>query len=572
MLSVIAKIISSTLGLVLNKARNTAAEKLKEHGDVTDEKLRDVIVEDLNSIKTKIDGLARKDLLASYSFLEEGIIILNLALDEAKDEQISNDGANYDQDGGSKTTETTTRNKSESGVLNEAIELSAAINELQNTSDRLASTEKYFRAAREKATEAFCNEALSLPDRIMATKLRAVSKILECLQDTKAAAAGCMLFLEKLHNLSAIGENFSTHFKGGIKSRVYKDSRLENVKSVLSFNFAISDFIARFSGELPDVTNWPRIHLQIRGETIHPLVIDPYVVKEIFDWEELQLPENQLISDKLSLKFCCINSKREVLQVDQDASCMDIANRSGRGMKSFCEIQDATANSEGDDQHVKAFAIDRYDNVYLIIKFNDRTTNKYVFVLLVYDITGKKRHERVLHLQFEFEFLLSITLKLCVNNDIFIHQNGDDSIYVFDINGNLKFRLSLERNSSNHRSGDDISMECVTDDDDIIMRTRQSVLLYTKEGKLKQTINVKNDIEAVSYNCVTSKIEILVKKESILGMASYYILSYSESNEVERLYLPIERNSRRLRFCNHAVGPTALMIHNHRNKNHIILM
>ena len=343
------------------------------------------------------------------------------------------------------------------------------------------------------------------------------------------------------------------------------------MKSVLSFNFAISDFIARFSGELPDVTNWPRIHLQIRGETIHPLVIDPYVVKEIFDREELQLPENQLISDKLSLKFCCINSKREVLQVDQDASCMDIANRSGRGMRSFCEIQDATANSEGDDQHVKAFAIDRYDNVYLIIKFNDRATNKYVFVLFVYDFTGKKQHERVLHLQFEFEFLLSITLKLCVNNDIFIHQNGDDSIYVFDINGNLKSRLSLERNSSYHHSEDDISMECVTDDD-IIMRTRQSVQLYTKEGKLKQTINVKNDIEAVSYNCVTSKIEILVKKESMLGMTSYHILSYSESNEVECLYLPIERNSRRLRFCNHAAGPTALMIHNQRNKNHIILM
>ena len=151
MLSVIAKIISSTLGLVLNKARNTAAEKLKEHGDVTDEKLRDVIVEDLNSIKTKIDGLARKDLLTSYSFLEEGIIALNLALDEAKEEQISNDGANHDQDGGanhdqdggSKTTETTTRNKSDSGVLNEAFELSAAINELQNTSGRLASAEKY---------------------------------------------------------------------------------------------------------------------------------------------------------------------------------------------------------------------------------------------------------------------------------------------------------------------------------------------------------------------------------------------------------------------------------------------
>ena len=116
MISIITSIISSSLGLVLNKARHTAADKLKQRGDVTDEQLRNAIVDDLNDIKTKIDGLARKDLLASYSLLKEGIISLNVALDEARDEQISKDEANADQDGGSKTTETTTRNKSESEV------------------------------------------------------------------------------------------------------------------------------------------------------------------------------------------------------------------------------------------------------------------------------------------------------------------------------------------------------------------------------------------------------------------------------------------------------------------------
>ena len=129
----------------------------------------------------------------------------------------------------------------------------------------------------------------------MATKLRIAAKILECLQDTKAAVAGCMLFLKGLHNLPAIGETFSTYYKGGIKSWVFKDSRLEIVKSVLSLNFGISKFIAaRFSSELHDVTNWPGIPLPTKGkaELIHPLVIYPFTVKEIFDKEELL--ENQL--------------------------------------------------------------------------------------------------------------------------------------------------------------------------------------------------------------------------------------------------------------------------------------
>ena len=58
-------------------------------------------------VKTKIDGLARKDLLVSYFFLKEGVISLNVALDEAKDEQISKDEVNTDQNDGSKTTQTT---------------------------------------------------------------------------------------------------------------------------------------------------------------------------------------------------------------------------------------------------------------------------------------------------------------------------------------------------------------------------------------------------------------------------------------------------------------------------------
>ena len=79
----------------------------------------------------------------------------------------------------------------------------------------------------------------------MAIKLRLVSKILECLQETKIAAAGCVLFLKELHNLPAIGETFSIYFKGGIKSIFYQGWRLVNGKSVLSLNLAVSEFIAR---------------------------------------------------------------------------------------------------------------------------------------------------------------------------------------------------------------------------------------------------------------------------------------------------------------------------------------
>jgi hypothetical protein len=42
-------------------------------GDVTDEECRRLIVRELDDIKSKLDGLARKDLLSSLCFLKEGV-------------------------------------------------------------------------------------------------------------------------------------------------------------------------------------------------------------------------------------------------------------------------------------------------------------------------------------------------------------------------------------------------------------------------------------------------------------------------------------------------------------------
>ena len=558
MLSVIARIIRSTLGIVLNNVGNTAADKLKERPDVTDEKLGDVIIQDLNDIKTKIDGLPRKKLLASYSFLKEGVISLNVALDEAKDKPINEDEANADQDGGSKTTETTTRKESESEVLNEAVQLSTAIQKLNNTSSgQLVAAKKCFKAAHEEATRTFCNEALSLPERIMATKLRVVSKILECLHNTKEAVVGCMLFLEELHNLPTIGETFSTYLKGGIKSKVYKDSRLENVKSVLSLNFAVSGLIATFSSELPNVRNWPRIHLPTKCETIHPLIIHADVVKDIFDKEEFQPPENHVISKEIRwIDHCVINSKGDLLFADKNA--INIISRSGK-RKTFCELPQTAANHSYVGATLKALAIDRYDNVVIIINFTGGIRD--VCVLFVFDCSGNKKCECLLGF---VEISKSReTINCLVNNDgeFLVNVHGSNNIYVCDSLGTLKSLLPLEENSSYHL-GDCISLECVTDQNELIMCTNENVLVYTREGKLKRTIKSGRFHRNVTYNHQTSKIEILVEKNSRFGTTnSFSIFSYSENDDVERLYVPVKDWMIYPKIIHHPAGPGAINIY-----------
>ena len=88
MSSIITSVLNLTFGLLWEKVRDHTANKLKE-GDMTDEKCRQLIVRELDDIKTKIDGLARKDLLSAVNFLKEGHTYLNLSHDESTDDKTS---------------------------------------------------------------------------------------------------------------------------------------------------------------------------------------------------------------------------------------------------------------------------------------------------------------------------------------------------------------------------------------------------------------------------------------------------------------------------------------------------
>ena len=605
MLPIIVGIIKFALGSLLDKGvnvvRNATADKL-EDGDAMDEDWRAKIVNDLHDIKTKLDGLARKDLLASRCFLEEGIDLLLLVLGEMKDEETTEDEANGVQNVESTTTETTptastmttatttttttsatasTSNENKSVDVNEAIALVHAVQKLKNTSsNRFVSAKECFKAAREEATRAFCNEALKLTDRVMAAKLRVVCKILECLQDTKAAASGCMLFLKELNYLPGIGETFSTYFKYTFstyfKSKFYKDSRLQDVKSVLSLNFAVSEFIARFSGELPDVRNWPRIHLSTKLETIHPLLLVSDVIREIFGDEQLQPPENHVTPEREDFRPRCINSKGELIALSgnkRDHAC--ILKRSGE-LKTFCHLRQPTANrenegrnvfalmmlavhfGENEGRNVHALAVDFCDNVYLIMPFPfDGDDDKKTFVLFVFDSNGNEKSENVLDF-IEVRHLFCITCVVNSDGDVIIHYKDskyDNYFYVCDSNGNVKSRLSLEQ------SGLYSKLQCVTDKNEIIMLDQKAVdnynvLVYTKEGKLKRTIHVKNRVDSVTYNWGTSQIQILVSKGWTTD--SYCILSYSEKDDVEYLYLPSSRVLG-LTLISHPAGPAAFV-------------
>ena len=67
MSAIITAVFKATIGCLVDKGRDEAAKKLKD-GDVTDQQFRGIIVREIDDMKSKLDGLPRKDLLASISF------------------------------------------------------------------------------------------------------------------------------------------------------------------------------------------------------------------------------------------------------------------------------------------------------------------------------------------------------------------------------------------------------------------------------------------------------------------------------------------------------------------------
>ena len=76
MSSLVKFAIQATIGILVNKGRDLEADKLKQ-GNVTNRKLHDMIVGEITDVKSKLDGLARKDLLAAIEYFEEGLVLFD---------------------------------------------------------------------------------------------------------------------------------------------------------------------------------------------------------------------------------------------------------------------------------------------------------------------------------------------------------------------------------------------------------------------------------------------------------------------------------------------------------------
>ncbi len=549
MSSIVTGILSSTVGLLANKARDLTAAKLKE-GDVTDAKIRQMIVRELDDVKKKIDGLSREKLLSSYEFLEEGVDLLNVFLNNSKVDREETASVNETQDGENDTS--TMPSGVQSGILNEAIELSHAMGKLQLNSDKkFKDVKKRFEGARTRATDAFCNEALSINDRIFAAKVRIVSEILEYIQTPEIAITGCLTFLKKLHSLPAIQEMFTVYLNKGAKSILNKAERVENVKSVMLINYVLFQYVSKFSSEQSIILTWSSIDL---GDRSFNPILNWQEVSARKSMRENELPNqhpNRLIPDeRIFPPNSVVNGHGNVIVANPDEKSFKVISETG-----ISKVVKIPEPREDDVMYVAGLAVDNNNNVYVVIFLKTHTENgdEITHGLCVLDENYHVKQECVLDFLEKSDFRIRIAIN--TNNNIIMIKQNDPHVYVSDNNGKLKYKFECDSRRPYAALSISGQNEIMVSSDDY-----KAVHIYSGEGNLKSTIKLPEGhlVSGVAFHYFICKIFVL---SYVIKKDCYSILWYTEAGELETSTWFCQRSIREHtpKITSYPSGPVAVV-------------
>ena len=227
MSAIITAVFKATIGWLVDKGRDEAAKKFKD-GDVTDQQLRSIIIREIDDMKSKLNGLSRKDLLTSIILFREGIELLYEVFEwtRSRSEYVTDTAQ---------------------AACAKAVSFTEGMKDLELTESatrKLNIAKERFKRARERATDAFSNEALSTIDRILAMQYRVMATVLETIDHPADAVAPCKVCIEELNGLPVVQRSFQEQLRTGImavKSLFNKEERRRVISGVCLVNRIVYD-------------------------------------------------------------------------------------------------------------------------------------------------------------------------------------------------------------------------------------------------------------------------------------------------------------------------------------------
>ena len=541
------------------------AEKLKE-GDVTDKKVRDLIVREVEDIKSKLDGLSRKDLLAAVDSFETGVRFLFQALDVKPSGEAS-----------AATEKTSVGIKEENVDLADVVKIVSFASEMEKiqkidldeaTKITFYQAKERFKMAREKATEASNNEALEVFDRITAIRCRVMAAILESVVETARTAGDlspasvksalenalpeCDQCLQKLHCLPAVQDCFKVGLEKGLlnlRGRFGKDERRRIISTVCQVNRAIYNATQAVGG---DALVWPLV--DTGEEKVDPLrdgriskVLHKVNMEHCFvsPWSFGHEGEEE---HKLKNPWgIATNHRGQFLIADNGDKTVKVFDSNGKFNFRF--------NPQTDDADTKLDILDvatagEDDRIYLLVRLKKPGAEEWEKEVQVFNKTGdlqhkfpvrrggwgrltvsscKKRGKILLLTGYDVvgvhepsgEFVCSFgggvfknatDITATCDGRVMIVDWDDDSLYIFDVEGHQlgKFNIKHERDvyyciACHPASADHVVLagqELETD--------RLTLAIYTVNGEFVRRIQLDEVVRSVRGITVTVEGHIAV--------------------------------------------------------------
>ena len=531
MSSLITAVFKATIGLLVNKGRDKLAEKLNE-GDVTDQKFRGLIVREIDEIKSKLDGLARKDLKTSISHFKEGIELLYEVFESAR-----------------RSSEHKTVTEQAASV--EAFPLSREMRKLELTSmdetaTRLLSTAKErFKEDRREATKAFNNEALELPDRLLAMQYRLMATILETVDNPEDCLRPCKVCVEDLHDLSGVKECFKVELKKGFWARLGKDERRKIISTVCFFNRVVYDvtLMTRFGSKDELSENWPSVNTG--EEQVYPLrnkKVDEVLKKQgmehccVKPWSFGQEGEEE---QKLKWPGGIATNHRGQFLI-ADLKTVKVFDSNGKFDFRFnpqtddadtLHIWDVATAGEDDKIHILVQLKKRMENEVQV--FNKTADPQHKFPVMIWiwgwvrlTVSSGKQRGKILLLaggvhvyEPSGEFVCSFGGVLKGASDftatcdgrVMIMDQHDDSLYIFDVEGHQLGKFNIKHERDDYRR-----IACHPASDHVVLagherETRRLTLaIYTVNGEFVRRIQLDEKVRFVYGITVTVECHIAV--------------------------------------------------------------
>ena len=387
MSAIISAVLKGTIGLIVKKGRDVAAEKLKD-GDVTDQKLRGLIVSELNDIKGKLDALSQKDLKAAVDFFGTGLKNLNGAV-------VAMRGANVSVEAGEVSERNEEEDFDELALPSDTdpgktIAVAAGIRNMQlteldeTTKSLLSDAQENFRLAVENATHACNNEALRTFDRITAIRYRVMAAMLKSAAETVRTAGDlkstlqkalpyCEQCLEILNSLPAVRNSFKVELSKGllnIRGQFGKDERMQIISIVCQVNRTIYDAM-RTVGKDVHVLVWP--YVDIGEDQVDPLrdvrVLQMLEKSEKVDMEHYRITPGLSFDVTMAGIVFATNTVGQFLFAEKGGRTVHVFDKNGTFEFSF--------NPQTDDAKIEILIADLVtedvsEKIYLLIELYNK--------------------------------------------------------------------------------------------------------------------------------------------------------------------------------------------------------